>query len=145
MNDSVNTKAYQQASKAYQQASDDNLTPLQIVVELYKGILKNMRAAKMAYSAGDFQKVVDLNNKTFNILEALQANLDFDNGGDDATFLRDFYTIIFVKMANILQQANPAAEYDALINYINPVYERWYSFAYGSVPGAAKDVEKPPA
>ncbi len=127
---------YQKAAKAYQGNKDANLSPLQIVVELYKGMLRNIREAKLAVERQDYQTYAKLSQKTFDIVEALQANLDVDNGGEDAKFLLNFYSVIFQKHMRVLSQPDPAAELQKLLDYIQPVYERWYGFAYGKVPDA---------
>lgn len=132
----TNQNPYQKAAKAYQSNKDANLSPLQIVVELYKGLIRFMREGKQAVARSDFQTMITMNQKCFDILEALQTNLDLEQGGEDAKFLNEFYTIVFNKLSRILAVENPVAEYDALLNYIQPVYERWYSFAYGKLPGS---------
>ena len=143
-------KVYQKASKAYQGSQDSNLTPLQIVVELYKGLLKNTHQCKMAYERGDFAEIARLNQNSFDIIDALQSNLDFEQGGDDAKFLDDFYTVVFRKMMRTLSVVDPAAEFQSIIDYIQPVYDRWYSFAYGNqadqvnAPGAESPADTGP-
>lgn len=125
---------YQKASQAYQKSSDDNLTPLQIVVELYKGMIKNTKLAKQAWQAGQLDVMSNHILKTFDIIEALHSNLDLDNGGEDAMFLDRFYSSIFSALSHVSGKPDPASYFDEIIAYIQQVHDRWYGMAYGNIP-----------
>ena len=125
---------YQAASQAYQKKSDDNLTPLQIVVELYKGMLRNTKIAKQAWKEGQLDVMSNHIIKTFDIIEALQSNLDLEGGGEDAQFLNRFYTVIFSSLSQATAKPNPAEYFDEIIAYIQQVHDRWYTIAYGAIP-----------
>lgn len=127
---------YQKASQAYQKKSDENLTPLQIVVELYKGMLKNTKMAKKAWQENHLDVMTSHILKTFDIIEALQTNLDMDNGGEDAAFLYRFYTTIFSALSQVTSKPDPAAYFDEIISYVQQVHDRWYKIAYGNLPDA---------
>lgn len=121
---------YQKASQSYQRQNDENLTPLQIVVELYKGMLKNTKLAKQAYSEGHLDVMSNHIIKTFDIIEALQSNLDMETGGEDSVFLNRFYTVVFSALSQASSKPNPAAYFDEIIAYIQQVHDRWYVLAY---------------
>ena len=125
---------YQAASQAYQKKNDDTLTPLQIVVELYKGMIKNTKLAKKYWEDKQFDVVCTYIEKNFNILEALQSNIDLENGGEDAVFLNRFYTVIFSSLTLAMSKPDPAKYFDEIISYIQQVHDRWYVLAY---PGLA--------
>jgi flagellar protein FliS len=125
---------YQKASQAYQKKIDEALTPLQIVVELYKGMIKNTKLAKQSWEE---QKLDVMSNhiiKTFDIIEALQSNLDIENGGEDSAFLNRFYTVIFSALSQATTKPDPSAYFDEIIAYMQQVHDRWYSMAYGVIP-----------
>ena len=122
--------AYTKASKAYQRKSDDNLSPLQIVVELYRGMIRNTISAKKNYEAGRLDLMTNDITKTFNIIEALQANLDL-GAGEDAQFLNRFYNVVFAALRDATSKPNPSKEFDNIAGYIQEVYNRWYVMAYG--------------
>ena len=124
---------YQAASQAYQKKNDDTLTPLQIVVELYKGMIKNTKLAKKYWEDKQFDVMCTYIEKNFNILEALQSNIDLENGGEDAVFLNRFYTVIFSSLTLANTKPDPAAYFDEIVAYIQQVHDRWYVLAY---PGA---------
>jgi flagellar protein FliS len=134
MTDTMNQTAYQKAVKTYQKNSDENLTPLQIVVELYKGMLRHTKEAKKFWEAGRLDMMTNSLTRVFDIIEGLQMNLDFEKGGEDAVFLNRFYNVVFSALSQATAKPDPAAEYDAIIAYIQQVHDRWYAMAYAKPP-----------
>ena len=134
---------YQSASQAYQKKSDDNLTPLQIVVEMYKGMLRNVKLSKQFWKEGNYELMSQYIIKTFDILEALQSNLDMENGGEDAQFLHRFYSVLFSALSQASSKPNPSEYFDEIIVYIQQVHDRWYKMAYGDLP-IPEDEATPP-
>ena len=126
----MSNNPYQKASQAYQKKSDDTLTSLQIVVELYKGLIKNTKLAKQCWESRTLDVMCTYIDKNFNILEALQSNLDLENGGEDAAFLNRFYTVIFSSLTLATSKPDPSAYFDEIISYIQQVHDRWYVLAY---------------
>ena len=122
--------SYYKAAQVYQKKNDQNLTPMQIVVELYKGMIKNVRDAKKCWAAGQLDVMTDHITKVFNILEALQAHLDVEQGGEDARFLQRFYTVIFSALCNATAKPEPGEEFDNIAAYIQQVCDRWTALAY---------------
>ncbi len=127
-------QAYQKALQTYQKKSDESLTPLQIVVELYKGMIRHTQAAKKSYEAGRLDEMTNSITKVFNILEGLQTNLDMEQGGEDAAFLNRFYTVIFSALSQATAKPEPVEEFDAILAYIQQVHDRWYAIAYKRLP-----------
>lgn len=125
---------YQKASQVYQKKNDENLTPLQIVVELYKGMLRNTKLAKQAWLDRRYDVMTNHITKTFDIIEALQSNLDMENGGEDAVFLNRFYTVIFSALSQASTKPDPSTYFDEIIAYIQQVHDRWYVMAYPLKP-----------
>ena len=134
MTDTMNQTAYQKAVKTYQKNSDENLTPLQIVVELYKGMLRHTKEAKKFWEAGRLDMMTNSLSRVFDIIEGLQMNLDFEKGGEDAVFLNRFYNVVFSALSQATAKPDPAAEYDAIIAYVQQVHDRWYAMAYAKPP-----------
>ncbi len=130
----MNQTAYQKAVKTYQKNSDENLTPLQIVVELYKGMLRHTKEAKKFWEAGRLDMMTNSLSRVFDIIEGLQMNLDFEKGGEDAVFLNRFYNVVFSALSQATAKPDPAAEYDAIIAYVQQVHDRWYAMAYAKPP-----------
>lgn len=128
---------YNRAVNAYQKKSDESLSPLQIVVELYKGMIKHSKEAKKHYQAGYLDLMTDSISKVFSIIEVLQAHLDLDQGGEDAQFLNRFYNVVFSALSRATSKPDPAAEFDSIIAYVQQVHDRWYVIAYPKAPAGA--------
>ena len=92
---------YKQAATAYRDTYVSNMSNFDIVVELYKGILKNVRQAKSAYQADKLDEMCGFVEKANRILIALQSHLDFDNGGEASVFLNNFYNGIFSSLSSV--------------------------------------------
>jgi len=126
-------QTYSRAVHAYQRKSDENMSPLQIVVELYRGMIKQTKEAKKQYQAGHLDIMTDHIVKAFNIIEVLQAHVDLEQGGEDAAFLNRFYTVIFSALSRATSKPDPVAEFDSIAEYIQQVHDRWYVMAYPKV------------
>lgn len=119
----------EKAAMAYQKISHTSMSGFEIVVALYEGIIKNIEQAKNAYLEGKLDHMCNLNDKTYNILIALQSHLDFEKGGEEAQYLNQFYNSIFTTLSRVLRAPEPAAEFDKILIHIQPVYKRWIEFA----------------
>lgn len=124
--------SHHHASSAYRNMYETNMSGMEIVAELYKGMLKNIEAAKKAHAEGNFEEMVNLNTKTNKILMALQSNLDFEQGGEASLFLNQFYSGIFASLTKILSEEDPQARFDEIIDSIKPVYKIWCEHAANS-------------
>lgn len=116
---------YEKAATAYRTAYVNNVSGFEILIELYKGMIGNIEQAKLAYQAGQLEKMCRLNEKTTKILLALQSHLDFEQGGDAAVFLNKFYNSIFASLARILRSQHPEDDFDQMIVAMREVYQRW--------------------
>ena len=132
---------YNKAAQAYQRKTDENLSPMQIVVELYKGMIKHTKDAKRHWESGHLDVMTDSITKVFNIIEALQAHLDMEQGGEDAIFLNRFYNVIFSALSRATSKPEPGEEFDAIVAYIQQVADRWYAMAYARPPETPEAAE----
>jgi flagellar biosynthetic protein FliS len=140
----MTTTAYQKAVSSYQKQNDENLTPLQIVVELYKGMMKNVLQAKACWQRQELDTMTNIIVKTFDIIEALQSNLDFEQGGEDAKVLNHFYNVTFSALTMATAKPDPAEEFDGIYNYIKIMHDKWYFLAYGKpVPEGDASAQPP--
>lgn len=112
---------------AYQKSADNALSKIEIVLTLYRGMLRNIDAAKAAYIARDFEKMTALNEKTIAILVALQGNIDHEHGGDAGKNLNTFYTAVYLRLSNVLSKRDVATEYDYIHKNVKDVYTHWYN------------------
>ncbi len=130
----MTTNPYQQGTSTYQQVSDNNLGQMEIVLELYKGIIKFLKQAKSAYVANDLEQMTYFMDRTFKVIEALSAHLDVEAGGKDAEFLQEFYAILIGRMGKLFDRPDIPREFDQLVAYVTPVYEQWHVLTHGSSP-----------
>jgi len=112
---------------AYQQSADNALSKIEIVLTLYRGMLRNIDAAKAAHAARDYEEMTRLNEKTTAILVALQANIDHEYGGEAARNLNTFYTAVYMRLTNVLRRKDVGAEYDYIHRSVKDVYTHWYN------------------
>jgi len=124
----TNTPGYTHAIGAYQDVQDKHMSGIEISVELYKGVIKNLYKAKEAFHDKRLEDVVELNTKNNKILIALQSNLSSDPADEASVWLNDFYNHIFLRMSSIFRHDDPVQEYDELIKLVKPVHDHWASF-----------------
>lgn len=117
------------AANAYLRASEKGMAPIEIVVALYQGLMRNIQAAKTAYRERDLGKMCIYNEKSFNILLALQTHLDHEQGGQAAVALDRFYTAVFLNIAKILEKSDPYQEYSIIEHHISDVCGQWMSLS----------------
>ena len=120
---------YEQAGKAYLTRMSDSVSSLEIVVLLYQGMIKNLIGARQAYACGDLETMCTLNQKTVNILMALQTHLDFKNGGEAAVALDRFYTSVFVHLTKVLEATDIEGEFRYIEGNVADVYRFWQKLA----------------
>lgn len=116
---------YQGGIAAYRSNYERNMSPHQILLELYKGILKNLDGAKIAYRNKDLGKMCQYNQKNFLIISALKDHIDKSSHSKFAEDLDNFYTVIFYRLAKILNFPEPLQEFERLENSVKEVYQFW--------------------
>ena len=126
---------YQQASQAYGQIDKDSLNGFQITAKLYEGIMKNLHEAKRLYESNSLEEMIAVNTNTFDILGALQSTLNAEDeeAQEYSDYLYRYYNITFIKLAEVLEREDPSAEYDDIINFFRPLYQRWQDISEESI------------
>lgn len=130
---------YGKALGAYQQTRDENLSQMEIVLELYKGMIRFLREAKAAHAKNDLETMMYWIDRFLKVIEALHVNLNEEEGGEDSQFLTEFYTVLTGRIGLVLDRPDPQREFQQLIDYIQPVYERWYALVHGRSPFVEAD------
>lgn len=126
------TNAYYHAASAYSNTQAGTMSGFEVVAELYKGMIKFVGQAKKSYQGGQLDDMCHYIQKTNKILMALQSHLDFEQGGEAAVFLNDFYTGMFSKLFKVLRADDPAAEFDEVHKMLLPVKDIWVAHAANS-------------
>ena len=131
--------AYHHAASAYGNTQKGTMSGFEVVAELYKGMIKFVGQAKQSYEKGRLDDMCLYIQKTNKILMALQSHLDFEQGGQAAVFLNDFYTGVFAKLFKVLKADNPAQEFDEVHNMLRPVKDIWIAHADNAKKGKPED------
>lgn len=88
------------AFQAYNQAMHTVAKTRQVVM-LYDGAIRYMQQAKQAIEARQIEERYKLLIRVSEILMGLQSALDFDQGGDVARILYDFYSSLDARLTRI--------------------------------------------
>ncbi len=115
----------QKGASTYRSNFERNLSPYQILLELYRALLRNLDTAKNAYRHKDLSKMCAYNQKNFLILSALKDNIDRTEKSQLSEGLDKFYTIIFYRLVRILETNDPFAEFERLESSVRDVYLFW--------------------
>lgn len=116
-----NTQQQYAAYKAAHQTTDNKT---QQVIMIYDGILRTVYQAKQAILDNDLEARFNLLEKVSQVVIALQASLDFENGGEIAVTLDGYYDVLFSKI-HLIHQSNNPADCDALIEAIKGMRGSW--------------------
>jgi len=135
-------KVYNQAISAYQKSQSFTLTPLEIVVEIYKILMENLMSARLCLSEKKIEQMFFHQKKCIKVISTLANHLDFDAAPEQAEFLDRVYKTIMMRLSTILANKEPVAEIDRIIEFITPVYKRWQELAKDERAALNK---KPPA
>ena len=115
------------ATSAYHNASQ-TVSSLRAVVMLYDGMIQSVGKAKTALEEQRIEDRFNETQKACRILLALQANLDFERGGDTAVMLDRFYHTIFRDLQGINLRNSPAL-CDDVITALKEVRRSWGELA----------------
>ncbi|MEM7169528.1 MAG: flagellar protein FliS [Pseudomonadota bacterium] len=115
------------AMSAYTAASQ-MVTSMQAVVMLYDGMIQAVHAAKLAAAEGRVEDRFIATQKASKILLGLQANLDFEQGGDISLMLDRFYHTVFADLQKI-NMRNCQETCASVIEALSEVRTSWATLA----------------
>jgi flagellin-specific chaperone FliS len=115
----------QRITSSYRTVYEQNLTPCQILLELYRAMIRNLDAAKNAYRNKDLGKMCSYNQRNFMILSALKDNLDRTDTSKFVDNLDIFYTSLFYSITKVLEGPDPVAEFERIEKSVIEVYKFW--------------------
>ncbi|MDO7253379.1 flagellar export chaperone FliS [Helicobacter cappadocius] len=112
------------AYSLYQQNSVSVESPAKLIEMLYEGILKFASAAKRHIESQDIEKKIYYINRVTDIFTELLNILDYEKGGEVATYLTGLYThqIKLLTQANV---ENNCEKIDTVINVAKGLLEAW--------------------
>ena len=89
---------YKEITKKYTEAGY-NVSNTKQIVMLYDGMVRFLRNAQKALEKEEFEGVFNNITKAKNIIQGLQLGIDFNQGGDIANTLNDFYDGMFFRLS----------------------------------------------
>lgn len=124
-----------QSYNAYHKAAH-TVSKTKQVVMLYDGIIRNVQQAKAANEQGQIEERFNKLVRAAEIIMGLQACLDFDQGGEAAKVLFDFYSSIDMRIS-ALHRSKELAPYDELITELKDMRAMWDRFDRGDADAQA--------
>ncbi len=109
---------------AYREAAVQGARPVQLVVLLYEQVLEDLRRACSALQSGDIAGRTREINHALTVLAHLQATLDMEKGGEVATNLQRFYSMVRAELVEA-QRTQSLAKLQEQIACISTVLEAW--------------------
>ncbi len=111
------------ANKAYVNAQHTVQKSRQVVM-LYDGAIRFAKQAKEAIEQKKIEERYNLLVRVSDIMQGLQSCLDFENGGEAAVSLYDFYSSIYARIIDI-QRSNDAVMCESLIADLKKMRDFW--------------------
>lgn len=112
------------AYQAYNQAMHTVGKTRQVVM-LYDGAIRFMQQAKLAIEEKQIEARYKLLLRVSEIIMGLQSSLDFDQGGNIARVLYDYYSSLDVRLTRI-QRTNDLALCDEVIEELKQMRGVWF-------------------
>ena len=109
---------------AYKATTAATVSKTRQVVMLYEGAVKFMQQAKLAIEERRIEDRFNLCNKVHDILFGLQGALDFDQGGQVAEMLNEFYGDLLYLLMNV-QQSDSLDDCQQIIDQLQEMLAAW--------------------
>lgn len=100
------------------------------VVMLYDGIIRFVQQAVEAIGRQDYESRYNLLSKSTEIISGLQNSLDFENGGDIAKLLYDYYASIDARLFSV-HRSNDINVLTAVLKELKMMRDAWHEIDQG--------------
>ena len=126
---------------AYQEAAVRNASGAELVIILYDILARDLQAAIETMEAGKIETRSAKLKHGFLVLQQLEGTLDLDGGGEFATNMSRFYSMMRGQMIKAQFQKNPAM-LRQLIQLLFSVREAWVEVSdrQDSTPAASPEI-----
>jgi flagellar protein FliS len=124
------------AAQAYVQTHVQSRSPLELVVMLYDGLLRQIGDAGAALAARNLPAKGEAVSRALAILSELQSTLNMEQGGEIARSLDGLYTYVNGRLLEGSGQ-NDAAAFDESIRLLRPLRDAWAELAAQEVCAGA--------
>ena len=111
------------------------------VVMLYDGAIRFVQQAVEAIGKGDFETRYNQLLKTSEILVGLQSSLDFEQGGDIAKILYDYYASMDARLFTV-HRSNDVKTCEAVIKELKMMRNAWDEIDRNNARQAAQSAEQ---
>ena len=122
----------------YRDVSIETQNPVKLIVLLYDGAVKFLRVAQSKLAEGDYVGKGQFIARTQAIIAELNAVLNFEEGGEVATLLRQLYQFMFVHLGEANVERDPA-RIDTVISMLQGLNESWRAVATRYPAGVAAE------
>ena len=137
--------AYQNAYAAYQKTNVNTASQGRLVVLLYEGAVKHLKAALNLFGPDDKLKPGDIEQfgihlqKTQAIITELQVSLDMDKGGDIARNLMSLYVFFNEELMDATISQNKS-KIEFVLNKVDELAGAWRTIANSTANAPAAKV-----
>jgi flagellar protein FliS len=114
------------------------------IVMLYDGTVRFMTQAREAMERNDIQERYNTLEKASAVISALQSAIDFENGGEIAQLLDNYYYSIYMRMIS-LHRSNSIEVCDAIIRELKIMRDSWHEVDNGSSTPDMPEATMPPS
>ena len=138
--------AYQNAYTAYQKTNVNTASQGRLVVLLYEGAVKHLKAALNLFDGNEKIKPGNIEQfgihlqKTQAIITELQVSLDMDKGGDIAKNLMSLYVFFNEELVSINITHN-RDKINFILKMLNELVDSWRKIASSTANAPAAKVE----
>ena len=138
--------AYQNAYAAYQKTNVNTASQGRLVVLLYEGAVKHLKAALNLFDLNDKLKAGDIEQfgihlqKTQAIITELQVSLDMEKGGDIARNLMSLYVYFNEELMDATISHNKQ-KIEFVLSKVDELADAWRSIANSTANAPAAKVQ----
>ncbi len=138
--------AYQNAYAAYQKTNVNTASQGRLVVLLYEGAVKHLKAALNLFDMNDKLKAGDIEQfgihlqKTQAIITELQVSLDMEKGGDIARNLMSLYVYFNEELMDATISHNKQ-KIEFVLSKVDELADTWRSIANSTANAPAAKVQ----
>ena len=121
-------KPSRRAAQAFRTTQIQSQSPLEMVVLLYAGALRFMRAALEAIERNDLPAKREAMSRALDIVSHLQSTLNMEHGGDVARSLDGLYDYVTSKLLEANERKDPAPVAES-IRIMTSLHDAWAAIA----------------
>lgn len=111
-------------ANSYRQASVLTADPMKLILMCYSGAISNLKKARNAYAAKDYEAKGKALQKAMDIIDELNASLDMNQGGQIANNLRGIYHYLTRKLTEADLKRDLKA-FDDAVRMLEEIESAW--------------------